>query len=418
MTLPFRELPAATGGRRRFLRRGLTSLLATPAAALAALPDRDHLPPWMREPGGADQAYGLPAPHEQAVQRSLSPDGAGFPAWHTPLEQLRGTITPNGLHFAVHHNGIPQVDPQAHELVIHGLVDRPLRFDVERLLRYPLVSRVLFIECSGNSTANAMSPLAKPWTVQALSGQVSCSEWTGVPLSLLLREAGTSPRGRWAVAEGADGGSHQRSIPMDKLMADAMVALYQNGERLRASQGYPMRLVLPGWEGNTQVKWLHRIEVSDQPAHSKDEAGLYTEVLADGRIERFSFVMGVKSLIVRPGGGQHLPTQSGPLQIEGLAWSGHGRIRRVEVSVDGGRTWADAQLHGPVLPQAFTRFSMPWHWRGKPATLMSRAHDETGQVQPTRREWKRRYAAHSFNHYNAIQAWQVSREGAVENTYA
>jgi len=415
---------AASATRREWMRRtalaggagALSALVGGPAAGQQTAPA--EMPPWMRTPGGPDQAYGQPAASEASVLRSFPDEGAGFPTWHTPLAALRGTITPSGLHFAVHHNGVPTIDPGRHRLVVHGRVERPMQWDLERLLRYPMVSRMAFIECSGNSAANAMAPFAKDWDLQRLSGQVSCSEWTGVPVAWLLREAGVRPDASWAIAEGADAGSHQRSIPVAKLMDDAMIALFQNGERVRPSQGYPMRLLLPGWEGNAQVKWLHRLELTDQPAHSKDEAGLYTEVLADGRIERMSFTMEVKSVIVRPSGQQRLPAQHGLMEIEGLAWSGRGRITRVEVSVDGGRQWMDARLHGPSLPQSFVRFSVPWAWQGRPATLMSRAHDETGAVQPSRSTWKSRYAAHSFNHYNAVQAWAIGSDGRVENTYA
>ena len=220
------------------------------------------------------------------------------------------------------------------------------------------------------------------------------------------------------IAEGADAGSHARSLPLQALRQHGMLALYQNGERLRPSQGYPMRLFVPGWEGNANVKWLHRLEFSDIPAHTKDESGLYTQVLSDGRIQRFALTMEVKSVITRPSGQQTLPSPRGRYEIEGLAWSGRGRIAQVEVSVDGGRSWTAAALHGPVLDRSFTRFTLPWQWQGQKAVLMSRATDEQGHTQPTRSTWKGRYAAHSFNHYNAIQAWAVDRDGRVENCYA
>ncbi|MBA4264449.1 MAG: sulfite dehydrogenase [Comamonadaceae bacterium] len=412
--------PAAKSGlldRRRFIARGLPVLGGVTLAAQAS--DTVQLAPeWTREPGGADVPYGERSGFEAGVVRQLSADSPGFAIWRTPLDRLRGHITPNSLHFAVHHNGIPDIAPQRHQLVLHGLVERPLRFDLERLERYPMHSRIHFLECSGNTAANALSPFAKDLSVQELSGEVSSAEWTGVPLSVLLREAGVKPKARWAIIEGADGGTHQRSLPMHKLMDDAIVALYQNGERLRPSQGYPMRLFVPGWEGNVNVKWLHRIELSDVPAHTKDEAGMYTEVLADGRIRRFSFTMEVKSLITHPSGRQHLPQLHGFHEISGLAWSGDGRIARVEISTDGGRQWHDARLEGPVLSMAFTRFSLPWRWDGRAAILMSRAHDEHGRVQPTRAAWKKRFAAHTFNHYNAIQAWRIHNDGRVENVYA
>lgn len=378
-------------------------------------------PAHMASLGGPDLAYGQPSVFEQGVQRQLNPkapQAAGFATWRSPLQHQRGIITPSGLHFSVHHNGLPEIDPAQHELWVHGLVERPLRLDWARLQRYPMVSRIHFLECAGNSAANALSPLPLKQSLDQLAGEVSCSEWTGVPLRYLLQEAGLKPQASWVVAEGADGGSHARSLPLSALLQDGMVALYQNGERLRPSQGYPMRLFMPGWEGNVNVKWLHRLEVTDTQAYTKDESGLYTQVLADGQIERFAFHMAVKSLITHPSGAQTLPATPGYYEISGLAWSGHGSIRKVEVSVDGGQHWASAQLQGPVLDRAFTRFSLPWQWQGRPATLMSRATDSTGRIQPSRTEWKRRYASHSFNHYNAIQAWQVDVDGRVENTYA
>ena len=408
-------------GTGRWARRSFLGALAAGSSALAspqaAAPLAARLPEALARPGGADVPYGQPSVHEASIQRTVS-HVSGFAGWRAPLQHQRGIITPSGLHFAVHHNGVPDIDPQRHELRIHGLVHKPLRFDMERLMRYPMVSRVHFLECAGNSAANALSPTALDQTLGEIAGEVSCSEWTGVPLSYLLNEAGLKDGAQWVVAEGADAGSHSRSLPLKALLQDAMVALFQNGERLRPSQGYPVRLFMPGWEGNVNVKWLHRLEVTDAPAYTKDESGMYTQVLSDGRIERFAFHMDVKSVITHPSGQQRMPEPQGFYEIAGLAWSGHGRIVRVDVSVDGGRTWAAAQLHAPVLDRAFTRFTLPWQWNGRKSDLMSRATDEHGRTQPLRSEWKRRYAMHSFNHYNAVQAWRVRADGRVENVYA
>jgi sulfane dehydrogenase subunit SoxC len=419
---------ASAGGarlaRRSFLARALSvggAALAGRVAAGDAEPIGARMPDAMKTLGGVDVAYGQPSPHELAVQRlpyGSAPQTAGFAIWRSPLQHQRGIITPSGLHFTVHHNGLPEIAPERHQLMIHGLVERPLRFDLERLMRYPMVSRIHFMECAGNSAANALSPTPLDQTLGDLAGEVSCSEWTGVPLSYLLNEAGLKDSAKWVVVEGADGGSHSRSLPLSNLLKDGMIALYQNGERLRPSQGYPMRLFMPGWEGNVNVKWVHRLEVVDAPAYTKDESGMYTQILSDGQIERFAFHMDVKSLITHPSGLQRLPETKGFYEIAGLAWSGHGRISRVDVSVDGGTTWAAAQLHGPVLDRAFTRFTMPWQWNGKKATLMSRATDERGRTQPLRSEWKRKYAMHSFHHYNAIQVWRIGSDGQVENSYA
>lgn len=419
-TLPLSESTAVSVPpmpRRAFLGGAVAwgaGALAAPAWAGEPLAAR--MPVSMKTPGGTDLSYGQPSAQEVSVVRREHQE-AGFSVWRSPLQHQRGIITASGLHFAVHHSGIPEIKVDRHALMIHGLVKKPLQFDLERLQRYPMVSRIHFLECAGNSAANALSPFALDQTLGEIAGEVSCSEWTGVPLSYLLHEVGLQDTARWVVAEGADAGSHTRSLPLKALLQDAMVALYQNGERLRPSQGYPMRLFMPGWEGNVNVKWLHRLEVTDAPAYSKDESGLYTQVLADGRIERFAFHMEVKSVITQPSGLQAMPEPQGFFELAGLAWAGHGRIARVDVSVDGGATWAPAQLHGPVLDRAFTRFTFPWRWAGRKAVLMSRAIDEHGRVQPLRSEWKRRYALHSFNHYNAVQSWRVHADGRVENCY-
>jgi len=412
--------------RRTFLLSGLalsTSCSLSAFAKSGPTPKTigTSFPGWMKTPGDSDTHYGQPSAHEHAIQRQLAnaaPEAALFSVWHTPIENQRGIITPSGLHFGVHHNGLPDIDPQKHQLMIHGLVDRALKFDLENLMRYPMVSNIHFLECAGNTAPNAVSLTPLNQSAQELSGQVSGSEWSGIPLKHLLQEAGLKPKAKWAIVEGADGGSHARSIPVSKLLDDAIIALYQNGERIRPSQGYPMRLFVPGWEGNTNVKWLHRIELSDKPAYTKDESGLYSDILDDGRIQRFSFHMEVKSLITHPSGRQVLPEKKGYYEISGLAWSGRGKIKQVEVSADGGKSWATAHLDGPVLSKSLTRFTIPWKWDGRQSTLLSRATDELGHAQPTRGQWRDRYASHAFNHYNAIQAWRISHDGMVENSYA
>ena len=421
--------PIAGGGlldRRSFVSSGLalsaavaSGSLAEPLASQATI--GDPLPQWMKTPGSNDLEYGQPANSESHIRRQLAlgtPETALFSIWHSPIENQRGIITPSGLHFSVNHNGIPDIASQDHQLLIHGLVDKPLKFDTESLLRYPMVSAIHFLECAGNTAPNAISLTALDQSCQDLYGQVSGSEWAGVPLKVLLHEAGVKPSAKWVIAEGADGGSHTRSIPLSKLLDDAIVALFQNGERLRPSQGYPMRLFLPGWEGNANVKWLHRLEVTDRPAYSKDESGLYSDILDNGDIQRFSFPMDVKSVITHPSGRQVLPQKKGFYEISGLAWSGHGKIAQVEVSADAGKTWARAHLDSPALPMSLTRFHIPWQWDGTATNLLSRATDDKGRVQPSRDQWRKIYASHSFNHYNAVQAWHITRDGVVENTYA
>ena len=377
----------------------------------------EYIEPSMTAPGRAFTPYGMPSPHEN-VKRLLGRPGIspGTGSSRSPLENLDGMITPSGLHYERHHNGVPDIDPKAHALLIHGLVRTPLKFTMEALQRYPRVSRICFVECGGNSGGNA-GPQPPQLSAGGIHGLVSCSEWTGVALGMILDEAGLHPEGKWILAEGADAASLSRSIPLREAREQGILALYQNGEKLRPEQGYPVRLLMPGWEGNLNVKWLHRIKVTDAPTMTRDETSKYTQSLRDGKARQFNFIMPVKSVITRPCGTM---TMNGPgyYEISGIAWSGHGKIARVEISFDGGRTWSDAELPGPVLPQALTRFRLPWQWDGKPAVLQSRSTDEAGHVQPTRAAWKEPFAPGQFYQYNAIQRWQVDADNTVRNIYA
>lgn len=329
-------------------------------------------------------------------------------ASRTPLQDLTGTITPADLHFERHHAGVPAIDPEEWELVIHGMVERPMVFTLDELRRLPAVSRICFLECSGNGNRNA----GEETTAQSLCGLTSQSEWTGVPLSVLLREVGVSPEATWFTAEGTDAARLSRSIPIEKALDDALLAYGQNGEALRPSQGYPVRLLLPGWEGNASVKWLRRIEFTDGPAMSREETSKYTEVIGGEVARQFSFVMDAKSIITEPSYPATL--HAGWNEIRGIAWSGRGRIERVEISVDGGQSWIDADLQGPILPKAHTRFRHMWNWGGEPATLMSRAIDETGYTQPTDGELlAARGGRPPGYHYNAIEVWRVNGDGTV-----
>ena len=405
--------------RRAFLKAGAAGAVlagATPfMSAQAAPPEVDS---WSKVPGRSPEAYGLRSDFESGVVRAagFNPVATGAGASRTPLADLEGIITTGALHFERHHNGIPTIDPSEHRLLIHGLVERPLIFDLDSLSRYPQVSRIQFLECSGNSAA-LNAPQAATATVQGLHGLVSCSEWTGVPLSILLDEVGVQTEGRWVLAEGADSALMTRSIPLSKIMDDAIVAIYQNGERLRPGNGYPMRLFLPGWEGNMSVKWLRRLKVTSAPTFTRDETSHDTDLQRDGSALIFTFPMDVKSVITSPSGEQSM-RGPGLYQISGIAWTGAGRIRRVEVSADGGRTWGEAELDGAVLSKALTRFRMPWRWNGGPAILQSRAIDETGAVQPTRASLMNDRGPQHGYHYHAIQSWQVNENGEVHNVYA
>ena len=332
----------------------------------------------------------------------------------TPLAQLDGIITPADLHFERHHAGIPTIDPSRYELLIHGSVRQPMTFSLDDLKRFPSVSRIMFLECSGNSGAGwGMAPANT--TVQALHGLTSTSEWTGVPVATLFREVGLEPGASWVLAEGGDAAVMTRSVPLDKMLDDALIAYGQNGEPLQPGQGYPARLLLPGWEGNINVKWLRRLKVGDQPFMTREETSKYTDPLPEGDARQFTFAMEAKSTITRPSGGLRIP-EPGFWEISGIAWSGRGRITRVEVSVDGGRSWANAALQEPVLPISHTRFRFPWTWDGAEAVLQSRATDETGYVQPSRDELVAVRGTGSIYHYNGITRWRVAADGAV--TYA
>jgi sulfane dehydrogenase subunit SoxC len=298
----------------------------------------------------------------------------------------------------------------------HGLTKLPIAFSLADLKRLPSVSRVHFIECAGNSGREHAGNPGE--SAQKSHGLVSCSEWTGVPLKILLEHAGPLPDAKWVIAEGADAGRHSRSIPLEKAMADVIVAYGQNGEALRPEQGYPVRLIVPGWEGNVNVKWLRRLQLAAQPAMSRDEAASYTDLMPDGRARQFTFEMDVKSVILRPSGGQRLASR-GFHEIFGIAWSGRGKVAKVEVSVDGGRHWHSATLQDPVLDKALTRFTLPWDWNGRETWLLSRAMDETGDRQPTREELLAvrgmSQGPDGFNHYNGIKAWHVMPSGEIRH---
>ena len=383
--------------------------------------------PWSLVPGAPIEPYQRPSRFEHHVVRTVqNPTGQpGGAVARTPHHLLNGTITPNGLHFVVVYGGVPDIDPDQHRLVIHGLVQRPLVFTLETLSRYPMVTRVTFLECGGNS-APLFSPQPLQDNVQALHGMASCAEWTGVPLATLLEETGIDPHAKWFIAEGADAPHVTRSVPLRKAWDDAMIALYQNGERLMPANGYPMRLLLPGYEGNMNVKYLRRIKLVAAPAMSIWESKTYAQILPSGKAYQFYLLQEVKSFITQPSPGLSLK-EPGLYDIAGLAYSGAGRIAKVLVSADGGRSWGEAALQAPVLSKAFTRFRMPWRWDGGPAILQSRAWDEAGNVQPTRADFVAKRGelkavppamAFPNQHFNAITSWAVDRTGEVKHVYA
>ena len=368
----------------------------------------------MKVPGDpmGSQLYGTPSPFEKNVVKNISKNLPQYlsASGRTPLQDLDGIITPNGLFYERHHAGVPTIDPAQHRLMVHGLVERPLIFTVDDIRRFPSTSQIHFLECSGNP--GYKKPYGK--TASDLVGLLSCAEWTGVSMKLVLQEAGLRPEAKWVVAEGADAAALTRSIPIGKCLEDAMIVYSQNGERLRPQQGYPLRLILPGFEGNMNVKWLRRLHVTAEPAYSREETSKYTDLMPDGTAREFSFYMEAKSIILRPSGGQRLDTK-GFLEISGIAWSGRGKISRVDVSVDDGRNWQEAQLQEPILTRALTRFRLPWHWNGQPTVIQSRATDETGYVQPTLAELVAVRGENFYYHNNAIWPWQISTDGEVSN---
>jgi len=429
MDEPLRVAANGLIDRRAFLRGGaaFAAALATyeaskPAAAEALTDD-----PWSKVPGKTVTAYGLPSRFEEKVGRTLSNPNGEPRTQHarTPHHLLNGTFTPNGVHFVISHMGNPDIDPARHRLVIHGLVKRPLVFTLDALARYPMVSRMTFLECGGNSAPLFASQPVQAG-VQALHGLASCAEWTGVPLATLLEESGIDPRAKWLIAEGGDAPALSRSVPLKKGLDDAMIALYQNGERLMPGNGYPMRLLLPGWEGNMNVKYLRRIKLVEEPAMSYYEARTYAPILPSGKAYRFFFLQQVKSFITQPSPGLAL-RGPGLYEVSGIAYSGNGRISRVMVSADGGATWAESALQEPVLSKAFTRFRIPWRWDGGPAVLQSRAWDEAGNGQPTRAqivaergESDKVLPATAFisQHYNGPTSWAIESNGEVKHVYA
>jgi sulfane dehydrogenase subunit SoxC len=330
----------------------------------------------------------------------------------TPLHALDGIITPNGLCFERHHSGIAEIDPADHRLMLHGLVDKPLIFTLADVMRFPRVNRIHFLECAANGGMEWRG--AQLNGCQYTHGMVHCVEYTGVPLKVLLEEAGLKTSAAWLLAEGADSAAMSRSLPLAKALDDCLVAYRMNGEMLRPEQGYPVRLVVPGWEGNVWVKWLRRIKVGDEPWYAREETAKYTDLLADGKARKFTFVMDAKSVITSPSPQAPL-AHKGFTVISGLAWSGRGKVRRVDVSLDGGRNWREAKLDGLVLDKAVTRFYAEFDWNGEELLLQSRAVDETGYLQPTKTDLRKIRGTNSIYHNNGIQTWHVLKTGEVEN---
>ena len=409
--------------RRAFLKlsAALTGGLALAGAKAAdkaggaepASPPAD--PPWSQSMGAGvdDHPYGRPSDFEKSVIRRNVPwltattqSSVSF----TPLQDLNGIITPNGLFFERHHSGRADINPDQHRLMIHGLVERPLILTMSDIVRFPSTSRVYFLECAANGGMEWRG--AQLNSLQFTHGMVSCAEWTGVKLSTLLDEVGIKKDAKWVLAEGADGAHMTRSIPLSKCLDDCLVVYAQNGEALRPEQGYPLRLIVPGWEGNINIKWLRRLKIGDKPWYTREETSKYTDLMPDGTARGFTWLIDAKSVITFP--CPEKPLQApGLYEIRGLAWTGNGKVKRVDVSTDGGVSWQAATLHQPVLSKALTKFTLEWRWDGRPALVQSRVIDETGFVQPTMAQLRKERGTNSIYHNNSIQSWQVQPDGKV-----
>ena len=417
-------------GRRGFLRGAFAAAAASVAGPQVMaqgnpVPTEGGDPNIMQLPahatglgqGVATLGYGQPSQFEINLQRRQSPgltQTTQASVSFAPLQSLFGIVTPSGLHFERHHHGWWDIDPSKHRFMVNGMVKTPKVFTMDEIMRLPSVSRFHFIECGAN-TAVEWANVAVP-TVQYTHGMLSCSEFTGVPLITLLELAGADlKQGKFVLAEGGEGSSMTRTIPMSLITSGEVIVAYgQNGEMLRPENGYPLRLVVPGIQGVSWIKYLRRVEVGDQPYATKDEAVHYMDLQPNGQHRQYTNIQECKSVVTTPSGGQVLLDQ-GFYNITGLAWSGKGKVKRVDVSVDGGRNWRAARLETPVLSKALTRFNLDWVWDGKPAIIQSRAQDETGFVQPTYQQLRAVRGTRSIYHNNAIQSWLAQENGEVKN---
>jgi sulfane dehydrogenase subunit SoxC len=411
--------------RRRFLS---AAGLAGAGAAMASMPALagegakpdpmiTEVQDWERYLGdGVDKRpYGVPSKFEKDVIRrdvswlTASPESS---VNFTPLHELDGIITPSGLCFERHHGGVAEINPADHRLMINGLVERPLVFTMDDIKRIPRVNRIHFLECAANSGMEWRG--AQLNGCQFTHGMVHNVMYTGVPLKVILEEAGLKPNVKWLMLEGADSAGMNRSLPIEKALDDVLIAFAMNGEALRPEQGYPLRAVIPGWEGNLWVKWLRRIEAGDKPWATREETSKYTDLLADGRARKHTFIMDAKSVVTNPSPQAPLKFK-GRNVLSGFAWSGRGTVKRVDVTIDGGRNWQTARIDGPVLDKSLVRFYVDFDWDGREMMIQSRAMDSAGYVQPTKAELRKVRGVNSIYHNNGIQTWLVHKSGETEN---
>jgi len=419
----------ASASRRDFFKRTATVSAAAAASILVpstVLAEDDpaimNLPKWGTTLGAEINAnpYGFPSKYEHNVVRRTSALMSSAGDMHaaismTPLHEQKGIITPNGLHFTRTHNGVAHVDPNEWRLMIHGLVEKPIVLTLEQLKRYPSETQIHFVECPSNGAAEWKGPQFN--SVQFVRGMMSCAQWTGVRLKTILDELGLKPEAKWMLAEGSDGSEMSRTLPVEKVLDDVMIAYGQNGESLRNEQGYPVRLLAPGWEANLSVKWLKRLEFGDKPWYAKEETSKYTALTASGKAIQHFYALETNSIITSP--CPEIPwtdLKVGDLvEIQGLAWSGYGTIQGVDITFDGGKNWVEAQLKGLVLPKAWTRFSYMYRYEGKPLLLASRSYDDSGDVQPTVNQEKKVVGVEGVYHRNAIHTWAIGAKGEVNN---
>lgn len=405
--------------RRGFLIGG-AALAATPLFAQKANPANQapNVAEWSKNLGDgvATKAYGVPSKFEAHVGRKdvewLTASKESSVSF-TPLHAIEGAITPNGLCFERHHGGTPIIPPQDYQLMIHGLVEKPMMFNLKDLKRLPRVNKVYFAECAANSGMEWKG--AQLNGCQFTHGMVHSVMYTGVTLKSLLEMVGVKPKGKWLLVEGGDASGMSRSLPLQKALEDCLIATHMNGEMLRPENGYPARLVVPGWEANMWIKWIRRIEIGDEPWHHREETSKYTDLLENGSARRFTYIMDAKSIITNPSPQAPLNHSKGLTVFSGIAWSGRGKIKGVDVTLDGGRNWHKAKLDGPVWDRAITRFYYEFDWNGAPLLVQSRAIDETGYVQPTKNELRKVRGLNSIYHNNGIHTWQIHSNGEVEN---
>ncbi|MEA3371162.1 MAG: sulfite dehydrogenase [Campylobacterota bacterium] len=412
--------------RRDFFKKtaalGVSALAGT--SLMASEDDKAimHHPAWGQTWGDpvTKNLYGMPSKYEHNVTRRytklLASGNYRASIAVTPIHESEGIITPNGLFFSRSHGGTAHIDPNEFRLMIHGLVDKEIVLTLDQLKRYPSVTRTHFIECPANGGQEWRGPQFN--SMQFAKGFMASASWTGVYIKTILEDLGIKPEAQWMLAEGSDNSEMGRTVPLDKVLDDAMLVWGQNGEALRPEQGYPLRLLLPGWEGNLCVKWLKRLEFAAEPWYCKEETSKYTALKPSGKAVQHFYANEVNSTVVTPSPEKPWKDleDGDVIEIEGLAWSGMGTITGVDFSLDGGKNYVEASLKGLVLPKSWTRWSyMHTYKKGERLLLTSRAMDDAGYIQPTIDEEVAIMGVESVYHRNAVETWEVTADGKVNH---